>query len=96
MLFGLARLSMLDGHILKVNQFRQDVPVLASTLLSEEHVFISSRNQSLEVKTPKCGQLPDLWGMLVGSQLVHLMLSHHSKSLLNLDWLKIIHAMIQH
>jgi hypothetical protein len=44
MLFGLARLSMLDGHILKVNQFRQDVPVLASALLPKEHVFISCRN----------------------------------------------------
>ena len=96
MLFGLARLSMLDRHILKVNQLCQDVPVLASALLPKEHVFISCRNQSLEVKTPKCGQLPDLWGMLVGSQLVHLMLSHHSESLLNLDWVIIIHGMIQH
>jgi hypothetical protein len=58
---------MLDGHVLKVNQFRQDVPMLASTLLPEEHVFISSRNQRLEIKTPKSGQLPDLWSVLVGS-----------------------------
>jgi hypothetical protein len=50
----------------------------------------------LEIKTPKSGQLPHLWGMLVGSKLIHLMLSHHSESLLNLDWLKIIRGMIQH
>jgi hypothetical protein len=36
---------MLDGNFLKVNQFRQDVPLLASTLLPEEHVFISRSNQ---------------------------------------------------
>jgi hypothetical protein len=44
-LFVLARLSMLDGYVLKINQFRQNVPVLASTLLPEEHVFISRSNQ---------------------------------------------------
>jgi hypothetical protein len=95
-LFVLARLSMLYRHILKVNQFSKDVPVLSSTLLPKEHVFISCRNQSLEIKTPKSGQLSHLWGVMVGSQLIHLMLSHHTESLLNLDWLKIIRGMIQH
>ena len=95
-LFVLARLSMLDGHVLKINQFRQDVSVLASTFLPEEYVFISCRNQRLEIKTPQSGQLPDLWSMLVGSQLIHLMLSHHSKSLLDLYGLIIILGMIQH
>jgi hypothetical protein len=66
-LFMLARLPMLDGHVLKVNQFCQDVPMLPSTLLPEEHVFISSRNQRLEIKTAKSGQLPDLWSVLIGS-----------------------------
>ena len=51
MLLMLARLSMLDRHILKVDQLRQDVPVLACTFLPKEHVFISGRNQRLKIKT---------------------------------------------